>query len=201
MLLEEFEKLTGIYPDSVTYGVIEDAYMEFDGDKVAFCENYRTNKDGLAEKICCLVNEHHRHNEQEKKAVQTSYEAKINSLQKELESVQKSLDRELAWKFRGTLSDMSTDAYAELKNADFTEVLTIEQVEEIVCAEGGFTKHRIELVTAIPVYEVNKYGQLRQTGWEERKPLYASSDWSYIRFNAGRYQYEYINGMLHFFNS
>lgn len=51
MMIQEFEKLTGIYPTADLYAVIEAAYMEFDGDKTAFCKAYKSNKNGIAEKI------------------------------------------------------------------------------------------------------------------------------------------------------
>ena len=51
MMLEEFEELTGFYPSADMYDAIELEYADFPGDKYAFCEAYKANKDGLAEKI------------------------------------------------------------------------------------------------------------------------------------------------------
>ena len=51
MMLEEFEELTGFYPSADMYDAIELEYADFPGDKHAFCEAYKANKDGLAEKI------------------------------------------------------------------------------------------------------------------------------------------------------
>ena len=50
-MLEEFEELTGFYPSADMYDAIELEYADFPGDKYAFCEAYKANKDGLAEKI------------------------------------------------------------------------------------------------------------------------------------------------------
>ena len=50
-MLTEFEELTGFYPSADMYDAIELEYFEFPGDKYAFCEAYKANKDGLAEKI------------------------------------------------------------------------------------------------------------------------------------------------------
>ena len=44
MMIEEFEKRTGIFPDMETYRVIEAYYCEFDGDKDAFCKAFKANK-------------------------------------------------------------------------------------------------------------------------------------------------------------
>ncbi|MEA5142401.1 MAG: hypothetical protein VB023_02335 [Oscillibacter sp.] len=51
MMIEEFEKRTGFYPSANLYESIEKAYMDSKVDKDAFCEVYKQNADGLAEKI------------------------------------------------------------------------------------------------------------------------------------------------------
>ena len=51
MLMTEFEELTEFYPSADMYDAIDLEYSEFPGDKYAFCEAYKANKDGLAEKI------------------------------------------------------------------------------------------------------------------------------------------------------
>ena len=56
MMIEEFEKRTGFYPTLVQYEAIERAYMDFDGDKDAFCKAYKKNADGMAERIQREVN-------------------------------------------------------------------------------------------------------------------------------------------------
>ena len=56
MMIEEFEKRTGFYPTLVQYAAIERAYMDFDGDKDAFCKAYKKNVDGIAERIQREVN-------------------------------------------------------------------------------------------------------------------------------------------------
>jgi len=51
MLITEFTERTGIYPDETLYKVIEAHYMDFNGNKDAFCKAYKKNTDGLAEII------------------------------------------------------------------------------------------------------------------------------------------------------
>ena len=51
MLISEFETLTGIYPPESLYSVIEKHYYDSKLDKHEFCENYKLNADGLAERI------------------------------------------------------------------------------------------------------------------------------------------------------
>lgn len=50
MLLEEFEALTGFYPDQLLYEMIEKEYMESHKTKEEFCKDYLKNRDGLANK-------------------------------------------------------------------------------------------------------------------------------------------------------
>lgn len=57
MTLEEFEKMTDCYPDVTTFHAIEQAFGKSDRDAEAFCNLYRYNIDGLAEKIQRAANE------------------------------------------------------------------------------------------------------------------------------------------------
>ena len=74
MMIEEFEKRTGIFPDMETYRVIEAYYCEFDGDKDAFCKAFKANKNGLAEQIQREVNSCRWKAEREVKAEETKAE-------------------------------------------------------------------------------------------------------------------------------
>ena len=56
MLIREFEERTGYYPSAKEIETIEWAYHEFHGDKDAFCEAYKENKDGLAQRIQRIAN-------------------------------------------------------------------------------------------------------------------------------------------------
>lgn len=51
MMREEFEQRTGFLPTLSLYSIIEKYYMNFDGDKEAFCKAYKKNTDGLATMI------------------------------------------------------------------------------------------------------------------------------------------------------
>lgn len=60
----EFETHTGVYPDRVLYDVIEREYERQDEngrdiwpDKHTFCNAYKFNEDGLAERIQAAANE------------------------------------------------------------------------------------------------------------------------------------------------
>lgn len=96
MMLSEFEQRTGFYPTLVQYAAIERAYMDFDGDKDAFCKAYKKNADGIAERIQREVNLATIKQEREQTTALTRRDVEIERLKKELE-------REQEWKPYGTL--------------------------------------------------------------------------------------------------
>ena len=85
MMLEEFEKRTGFFPTLEEYEVIEQAYMNFTGDKDAFCKAYKKNEGGLAEKIQHEANMRRIKAQRETEKTLEEYEAKIAKLEKSLE--------------------------------------------------------------------------------------------------------------------
>ena len=91
MMLEEFEKRTGYFPTLEEYEAIEQAYMNFDGDKDAFCKAYKKNEGGIAEKIQYKVNLQRINAQRETEKTLEEYKAKIAKLEK-------SLEQELEWK-------------------------------------------------------------------------------------------------------
>lgn len=57
MLQSEFENLTGIFPDVLLYEAAEHEYNTGDWEsKAEFCNAYKFNEDGLAEKIQRIAN-------------------------------------------------------------------------------------------------------------------------------------------------
>ena len=55
---EEFENLTGMFPDVLTYEAAEHEYSTGDwASKVEFCEYMKADKDGLARKIQRIAND------------------------------------------------------------------------------------------------------------------------------------------------
>jgi hypothetical protein len=90
MMLEEFEARTGYYPSSETYRVIEEEYVQFDGDKDAFCKAFKLNTNGLATRIQRTLNSQRWQKIREAEAEKTA-------LKKQIEELQKKLDHELEW--------------------------------------------------------------------------------------------------------
>lgn len=184
MMIQEFEKLTGIFPTMDLYNAIEAAYTEFDGDKVAFCKVYKSNKDGIAERIAreaslAQIAEARREAEaMEKKDA-------------EIEALKKQLDREQEWKPHVDTDNYPQDRYDHLKSAG--RVMTDAEAKDLLYDWFGFAREKVTIFHSVPTYEVNRHRQLRKVGEAERLPLYEATDWNYIRFDCGCMSYELIN--------
>lgn len=58
MMLRELENMTGIFPDTCMYDVAEHEYMTGDWtSKAEFCNAFKFDEDGLAQKIQSAANE------------------------------------------------------------------------------------------------------------------------------------------------
>lgn len=189
MMKEEFEKLTGIFPSEALYEHIEAAYYEFNGEKQAFCEAYKTNAGGLAQKIQYEADMGAFKAQQEHREKITSRDAQIDKLEKELE-------RELEWKPYEDKDNTSQADYDKLATAGGTEKMSDERAKELLYDWYGFAKEKIKILHSVPVYEVNRHGRLRKIGELERSPLYNATDWNYIRFDCGCMSYELYNDSL-----
>ena len=79
-------------------------------------------------------------------------------------------------------------------------VMSEGEARMLVAEEFGFNPERVEIITTVHTYEVNKHRQLRKAAAYTRQPLYNATDWNYVRFNvrgAGcTWMYEMINGEL-----
>lgn len=203
MLIDEFEALTGIYPDQELYALIEEEYMQSEFQKDEWCERYRNNVDGLAEKVQ-LAAEHAR--AKREKAIEEERESlrkEISDLHRDIESVLEKVKRLEAWR-PYEVSLMETHKYIELWDSRTSEFDSAEDVKRWIACEFGFNPGTIKIVEEIPVYEKSREGRIRKTGEvEERKPAYYSTDWNYIRFDvetgSSTYQWEVVDGELYKF--
>lgn len=187
MMINEFTKLTGIYPPGDLYAAIEAAYYEFNGDKAAFCKAYKDNTDGLAEKIQTAVDTAAWKAEREHAAEITRKDIQIDALTRQLE-------REQEWKPYVDTDNYQQSRYDELRKAG--RVMTDDEAKDLLYNEFGFAREKVTIYHSIPAYEVNRHRQLRKIGEIERLPLYEATDWNYIRFDCGCMTYELINDDL-----
>lgn len=199
MLRQEFEQRTGIFPTDALYKTIEDYYMEFDGDKDAFCKAYRENKDGLAERIREQLTKEMISEKAAAEQKEKDLKKQITDLRETAKSLQEKLNRELEWRPYTEKRNVEQKDYEKLRDTNFTKQLTDAEAVEYIYRYFGFEKGRIRVIHEIPVYEINRHNELRQVGVEERDPLYASSDWNYIRFDCAGVSYELDDGTLRMF--
>ena len=202
MLRTEFEKLTGFYPTESHYSAIEVAYMEFDGDKLEFCRKYKENEDGIAEKIQVEANLAAAADAKAKENLIDAKDHKIKELEAQIKKLNAQIRKMEGWApYR--VSEMSTIDYKELLDCvkeGYRRFGDGTDVYAWINDEFGFEQDKLQIVDKIPRYEKSNDGRIRKTGeYEERKPAYYSTDWNYVRFDAGPYQYEIVNGELYMY--
>lgn len=198
MMIQEFEQLTGIYPTTELYKVIEKKYM--DGpwtDKQEFCKAYKANKDGLAESCARCANGVRLADEGLAKHEIEKWKATAEQWKAENERTQKQLDRELCWTPYEYTNRLSDKDYEHLAAQTDTERYSDDWMKDMISQEFGFAREYIQIQRQLPVLEINKYRQLRKTGQMiQRDPLYNATDWNYAAFEVRGYCYEMVNGEL-----
>lgn len=189
MMIQEFEKLTGIYPTADLYEEIEAAYYDFNGDKAAFCKAYKANKNGLAEMIQRRV-------DMARFKKQNAADKAVKDLEEKIAKLQKALEREEEWKPLEDTDNVPQSEYDDLKASGGTRVMTDDEAKDLLYDWYGFAREKVTIHRSVPAYEVNRHRQLRKVGEIERLPLYNATDWNYIRFDCGCMTYELLNDTL-----
>ena len=192
MMMKEFTERTGIYPTENLYKTIEQFYYDYDGNKDEFCKAYKANKNGLAEKIAAAAETESYRKEEEARAAE-------KKLAKQIEDLKKQLEREEEWKPYEDTHNTSQDEYDNLKEDQFTRVLSDSEATQMIYDLFGFAKEKIRIHRTVGKYEVNRHRKLRKVGEINRAPLYNSTDWNYIRFDCGCMSYELFNDTLRFY--
>ena len=197
MTIKEFTERTGFYPTYEHYKFIEKSYMDFDGDKDAFCKAYKANENGLAEKITREVERFVEDQTELGMHEHDAMEERLNAQQKEIEKLKAQLDAELEWtlcKSAGT--QMTQRDYVKLREDSFTKTMTDEEAANFIAEELGFNVERVKIIHTVETFEVNKHRRMRVAETYDREPCYSSTDWNYVRFNVNGIEYEYIDGQL-----
>ena len=189
MTREEFEKLTGFYPDAELYAQIEAAYMDFNGDKAEFCKAYKKNEGGMAERIQYTVS-------MAQIKAQSEATKAAEKLEKRIKELEAKLEREQEWRPYVDTENVQQGDYERLATQSDTRRLTDDEAKELLYDWYGFAKEKIRIHHTIPQYEVNRHRQLRKVGEIDRAPLYNATDWNYIRFDCGCMSYELHNDNL-----
>lgn len=121
-------------------------------------------------------------------------------LKQQIATLQEQLERELEWQPYEEKGNVTQFAYNNLANQEDTKQLYIFTAKEMISRDYGFAYDKIEIITSVPVQEINHHQQLRTVGYAERRPLYNATDWNYIRFNCCGTEYEMFNDSPRFFN-
>ena len=197
MLRSEFETLTRIYPSETLYSVIEEFYNESKLDKHEFCENYKLNADGLAERIQEEANELEAEKAQQAYFEVRELKADLDKMRMDRNRLKDQLDRELDWHpAEHTGTNMKQKEYQKLLECYTTEVLSDEEAVKRISELFGFMPDRIQILREVQTFEVNKYNRQRVKDTYQREPLYDATDWNYIRFDCAGNQWELVNGEL-----
>lgn len=208
MMMSEFIERTGFQPTAEEYAKIEEAYYNFNGDKNEFCLEF-VAKGGEKKIYQARATEIERLKGQIVE-LEKMFKADAEKQEKRIADLQAKLDKELEWKpSERTGTNMSQERYEELLasctgNHGDPHVMSEAEARQLVAEEFGFDPERIEIVTTVHTYEVNKYRQLRKAAAYTRQPLYDATDYNYVRFNvrcaAATWSYEMVNGELETYN-
>lgn len=197
MLRSEFETLTGIYPSEMLYSVIEEFYNDSKLDKHEFCEKYKFNADGLAERIQEEANELEAEKAQQAYFEVRELKADLDKMRMDRNRLKDQLDRELDWHpAEHTGTNMKQKEYQKLLECYTSEVLSDEEAVKRISELFGFMPEKIQILREVQTFEVNKYGRLRVKDTYQREPIYDATDWNYIRFDCAGNQWEIVNDEL-----
>ena len=196
MMIQEFEKLTGIEVATEEYAEIEQMYYEFDGDKQAFCKKF-VKDNGMVtvlRKMLKVEKEDHRGAELELAQVRKDYDNYSHDMVKAMEKLKAQLEQEQEWKPWVPADAVPQNDYDHLKSSG-REMSDAEAIEWIA-GEWGFSTDKIRINLKMKTYEVNHHHQLRTVGEIERDPYYDATDWYYVFFTVCGMEYEAHNGTL-----
>lgn len=182
MLVDEFSELTGIYPSTYAYKIIEKYYMDSELDKQTFCKNYMEDVNGIAQKISYEVSCFICDSLEEK-------EQKLEETLRELEIVKEKLKKEEEWGL--PYVESSCDYHPSYRSWDESELLWF------LSSVYGFQRERIHIVREIPEWRKNRHGLIKkQKTGRDCSPYYEATDLNFARFSVGELTYEYKDGAV-----
>lgn len=202
MLIQEFEQRTGYYPSLAEYAAIEQAYMDFGGDKDAFCKAYKENAGGLAERIQREANQDAIKKEQDQAADISRCEAEISRRDAEIKRLNEMLEKEQEWRpheMNGNVKQADYEELASCVSSGAARYLTDAEALDWICTEFGFDRSMVTILHEIDAQEINRHNHCRPSGKKiDRRPVYCATDYHYIRFNTGHgeWQWETWNGQI-----
>lgn len=186
MMYKEFKDRTGVQTSDEEYSFIEQSYYDSGLDKDSFCKRWKDDLKSdrwsvelaLRRKLSCMTDE-------------------LGSREKKIHELEKQLDREQDWKpSENTGTRLTQELYIDLSISCGGYRMTYANAKNLIAKEFGFQIDKIEIVTEVETFEVNRHHKLRCKDVFKREPIYNASDWNYVRFNVAGLQYEMIDGEL-----
>lgn len=199
MLKKEFEELTGIYPSDALYRCIEAKYMEMPMiRKEYFCNYYKNNTEGIAERIQRTADEAEIARDKEYNEQTSLLKKEIASLKEELKSLTRKLEQEEEWKEYVDKRYITDSVYQTIQQDCSFQFLTEDDAKTYIHEEFGFVLENIKIISQMPVQQKNRHGLIRdiKDKYYDRRPVYFATDLNYIAFQCCGYTYECINGEL-----
>lgn len=197
MMMSEFIERTGFEPTAEEYAEIEEQYYSFNGDKDAFCVNWKHNVgmkgicEARAKKIAQLRST----------ALETEKNlmSEIEQREKHIARLEAQLEREQEWKPYEDEHNVKQADYERLDADSSRRELTDDEAADMIAHEFGFDRSKIRIVHEVAKLEISRHRRTRKVGTYERKALFDAWDWNYICFNVKgntTMGYEMHNGQL-----
>lgn len=192
MMMNEFTERTGIEPTAEEYGMIEEMYYEFNGEKNDFCRDF-VEKNRMLEvqrEIVAAVRE--KVEDLRKDLVATDKE--LHTARNQIARLEAQLEREQEWKPWTNKDAVTEEDYNRLFNTGYK--MNDDTAKDWIADEWGFDRSKIRINRKMKTFEVNRHSQLRQVGEIDRAPYYEATDWYYVFFTVCGMDYEAYNGSL-----
>lgn len=197
MMMSEFIERTGFEPTAEEYAEIEEQYYSFNGDKDAFCINWKHNVGlaGMAKARAAKIAE------MRSTALETERHlmAEITKRDQQIARLEAVIEREQEWQPHEDEHNVKQAEYEELANSSGTRELSDDEAADMIASEFGFDRSKIVIVHEVVKHEINRHRQCRRVGTIPRKALFNAWDWNYIVFNIKgntTMGYEMHNGEL-----
>lgn len=127
-------------------------------------------------------------------------EKRISDMKKRLDKSLQEIERLENWLPYEIPENYTQKAYEELAESGVARQMTDSEAVDMVSTICGFDTQSIRIIRTVSKLEKSNNGKIRKVGTYIRNPLYASSDWNYIRFDCRGFEYEYVCGTLRVFD-
>ncbi len=127
-------------------------------------------------------------------------EKRISDMKKRLDKSLQEIERLENWLPYEIPENYTQKAYEELAESGVARQMTDSEAVDMVSTICGFDAQSIRIIRTVSKLEKSNNGKIRKVGTYIRNPLYASSDWNYIRFDCRGFEYEYVCGTLRVFD-